>query len=186
MRRYAKQVANEVKLGLQDNLNGIKQLFLHPIVSVMSFVDIFKHPIRTAKGIYHFATKSPIRFGTNIGVSILEGQVASWSWGKISTLGQTTALETEILTSSSCPLYANATLPVTQEIISSSPTFLNYFVSPTQGMAPLPSGPMCTPTSCMLPTSVHSGSSLLGNSNAVVNTTTQIESERKRKNAHPN
>lgn len=75
--RYVKHILNEIKLGFQDNLLSIWNVFRHPLNTGFSLLNSILHPFTACKNIYQFATASPIRFFTNLGLSVLEGKLIS-------------------------------------------------------------------------------------------------------------
>jgi hypothetical protein len=81
-------IKNEMYKGLEDNLNGIKQIgshLLHPITTTTKIlttcVDSIKHPIRAVQNLGNFIKNTaktiwqhPLRVGTNLTLSYLEGR----------------------------------------------------------------------------------------------------------------
>lgn len=132
--KYLKYVANEAINGVKDNLNGLKNIFIHPLDTVTNLVNAVLHPINTLSNLASFAWQHPIRFTTNVGLSSLQGKIIAIGFKPYFPSTQAPSNITADL---------NNTFNATQ---TSTP--LLYSFNPTSSTLTTP--PMCSIDGCML------------------------------------
>lgn len=152
MKQILSYIGQEALLGAKDNVEGLKQMVFHPIQFVKSFASALRHPINTLKGMGHSFASSPIRFSTNIVLSIAEGRLVSWSLQKISGTNipntSTTGQPADLICQLDNFTFANASTPLPEVSGGAPPSLLHYLPTTRK---PIYSGNLCTVPGCGIP-----------------------------------
>ena len=142
-----KHVTQEVFDGFSDNLHGLKHTIFHPIETLKELWQAVRHPLDTLTNLAAFAWRHPIRFGSNIGVSVLEGKIIGAGLNQF-----TSQLESATKAATIIPEALNVTE-------SASPILNSFLSTSTSSTSTLSNLPVCTPQSCMLPATSASSTS---------------------------
>lgn len=143
MIRYGRHVLKEIWLGIQDNLRAIWQILRHPLLSLRTLANALLHPIITVQNILNFAWRSPWRFLTNVGLSLLEGRLLGMGWQHFNQGAQSEAISALEAASNTTQILPEVVLPET----TLWQGFTNLFSA-----SKLPTTGYCSATHCSLPT----------------------------------